>query len=733
VRKLRGIKAAAWAAVIVGTLAASAAVAMGDPGVTPSSVTLNLTPGGSATIPKTVSTPAIPPKPDIMILADTTGSMQPVLNALQQNLTSGSGLIPQVLAAQPDAEFGVADYKDMVNCADPYAYRLDQAITGDVSAVTTAVNNYSASGGCDDPEQQLNALYQIATNPAADGWRAGSTRIIAWFGDAPGHDPSYGHTLAEVESALQAANIRVVAVPISDGDGDGGLNGTGQAAAITNATGGTLVNSTNPSDVANAILAGLQNLPVTVTTSLSSCDPNLTVTEAPSSQTVTSGDSTGFTEGVSVSSSATPGTTLTCTVNFLLNGMSSPGFSESITENVPKANASISTSQTPTAVAGGAISDSATVTGFNPGGQVTFTLYGPGDNSCSTPIATRTGTLNGGTASSGNVNAGGPGTYNWMASYQGDSANNGAMSGCGSEQTVVTKATPSIGTTASGSVPQGGVVSDSAKVTGGFNPSGSVSFSLYAPGDSSCSSPIATRTGNLSGSSAASGNVTVGAAGTYNWVATYTGDTNNTTVSSKCGDEPVRVTPQQLTGRAYALTANASLLVGTSLLNVGPIPDTGSISTTSSSTTSTPCVATTSGLLNATALCAKVSTTAFPGSSTASASVATLGLGVLGIPSVTINGVQSTSTTSCSGSSGTTTIAFLQVGSTVVISKPTPIAPNTTINLGVVKLVLNEQTPVSGADKGLTVNAVHLTVNALGLAAINVIAASSESDIGNCA
>jgi hypothetical protein len=670
-----------------------------------------------------------------MILADTTGSMQPVLSALQANLTTaGTGLIPQVLAAQPDAEFGVADYKDMVDCPDPYAYRLDQAITGDISDVTTAVNNYSAGGGCDIPEQQLNALYQIATNPTADGWRDGSTRIVAWFGDAPGHDPSYGHTLSDVESALQAANIRVVAVPITDPDSEeyGGLDSTGQATAITNATGGTLVSSTDPSDVASAILAGLQNLPVTVTTSLSSCDPDLTVTETPTSQTVTSGNNALFTEGISVSPSATPGTTLSCTVNFLLNGMSSPGFSETITENVPKATSSISTSQTPTATAGSTISDSATVTGFNPVGPVTFTLYGPGDTGCANAIATKTGNLSGGTASSGPVPVGGVGTYNWVASYPGDGSNTGSTSPCGSEKTVVTKATPAISTNASPSVPAGGVVSDSATVSGGYQPSGNVSFSLYGPGDASCSNPLVTKTGTLTGGSAGSGNVTVGAAGTYNWVATYNGDGNNTSVSSKCGDEPVLVTPQTLTGRAYALSASANALLGTSLLNVGPIPDTGPISITSSSTTPTPCVATVSGLLNATALCAKVSTTAFPGSSTASASVATLGLGVLGIPSVTINGVQSTSTTSCSGSSGTTTIAFLQVGSTVVISKPTPIAPNTTINVGVVKLVLNEQTPVSGPDKGLTVNAVHLTVNSLGLAAVNIIAASSESDIGNC-
>jgi hypothetical protein len=112
--------------------------------------------------------------------------------------------------------------------------------------------------------------------------------------------------------------------------------------------------------------------------------------------------------------------------------------------------------------------------------------------------------------------------------------------------------------------------------------------------------------------------------------------------------------------------------------------------------------------------------------------VADTTVGIPAIPVVALGAVQSASTTTCGGSSGTTTIAYLKVGSTVVIAKPTTIAPNTRISVGVVTLVLNEQIPVTTPDRGLTVNAVHLTVNVVGLAKVNVIVASSESDIGNC-
>jgi hypothetical protein len=295
----------------------------------------------------------------------------------------------------------------------------------------------------------------------------------------------------------------------------------------------------------------------------------------------------------------------------------------------------------------------------------------------------------------------------------------------------VPKVTPSITTTPSASAPAGGNISDTATVSGGFNPSGTVTFQLFGPGDTSCATPIATRTAPLSGGTAASGHVTIGAGGTYRWVAGYSGDANNNAVTSPCGDEQVIVTPQKLTGRAHGLTASASL-AGIQLVDVAPLPDTGHVSTTSTSTTSVPCTATLSGLVSAHVLCAQVATTEFPGKSVATASVDDTTVGITGIPVITLQTVKSTSTTTCAGSTGSTTIASLKVGGTVVIAEPTAIAPNTTVNVGVVKLVLNEQVPFSSPDAGLTVNAVHITVNALGLAKTNVVLASSESDVGNC-
>jgi len=142
-----------------------------------------------------------------------------------------------------------------------------------------------------------------------------------------------------------------------------------------------------------------------------------------------------------------------------------------------------------------------------------------------------------------------------------------------------------------------------------------------------------------------------------------------------------------------------------------------------------PCVATLSGPLSAHVLCASVTTTAFPAVSTAAASVADLSLSMATLPTITIGAVHSTSTTSCGGSTGTATIAYLKIGSTVVIATPTLVAPNTHVTVGAVSLVLNEQVP---GPTGLTVNGIHLSVNGGGLAQTNLVVASARSGIGNC-
>ena len=252
------------------------------------------------------STPAILPKPDILYLADTTSSMGTALDDVRSAVPS---IADTVRSSQPEAWFGAAHYKDLT-CPGDVGFVLDHAIVSDIPSITAAIapntdapnTGWTALGGCDTPEDQLNALYQIAINSSDNGWRADSTRIVAWFGDAIGHDPSGDHTLDQVKSALTTAGIRVVAVNVGTAGGLGP-----QATAIAEATGGTVSTSASPSDVAAAIVAGLHNLPVTVGLSATCDTAGFTLGVTPASQTVTSGALAHFSVTMSVSETVTPG------------------------------------------------------------------------------------------------------------------------------------------------------------------------------------------------------------------------------------------------------------------------------------------------------------------------------------------------------------------------------------------------------------------------------------------
>ncbi|WP_447986195.1 vWA domain-containing protein [Nitrospira sp. Nam74] len=208
--------------------------------VSPSSYENTLGVGESVTIDKTVTIAAGRPTTslvDVFFLADTTGSMG---GAIASVISSASTIL-STTASLGNVQFGVGEYKDV---GDAFVYRTNQALTSNQALVTAGINAWSASGGGDLPEANLYGLQQVATTTA---WRPGSARILVWFGDATGHDPSLGVTEAAATAALVGQNIKVEAINVGD------LDGTGQATRITTATGGQLFNGVASSAVATAI------------------------------------------------------------------------------------------------------------------------------------------------------------------------------------------------------------------------------------------------------------------------------------------------------------------------------------------------------------------------------------------------------------------------------------------------------------------------------------------------
>lgn len=342
VRRILGARRRPVALFVVALAVAAIAgiAAAATPGVDPQTVTNTVNPGDSFNVAKTVHTPVIPPNPDIVFLADTTFSMVDTIANVQTNATTIMNTIAGT-AGVGTPEFGAANYTDF-DCTDPFPFHLDQAITSTISDVQNAINTWAAGDGCDVPEAQINALFQLATDSSV-GFRAPgtSTRIVVWFGDSSGHDPSGGHSKTDAINALVAAGIHVIAVPVSTASGDG-LNSTGQATDIANATGGTVLPSATPDQVSDAILSGLQNLPVTVSHT-ETCDPDASVSLTPTSpENVISGNDVTYDETVSVASSNPGGVTLHCTVTFLLNGVSGgPDFTESISVTVNGADLAV--------------------------------------------------------------------------------------------------------------------------------------------------------------------------------------------------------------------------------------------------------------------------------------------------------------------------------------------------------------------------------------------------------
>jgi hypothetical protein len=211
--------------------------------------------------------------------------------------------------------------------------------------------------------------------------------------------------------------------------------------------------------------------------------------------------------------------------------------------NTPIATPSINTTQQPaSATVGSSVADKATVSGgSNPTGTVTFKLYN-NPNGTGTPLFTDTEALVNGMATSAGYTATATGTDYWVATYNGDSNNNPVTSGTALEPVSITPATPSINTTQQpASATVGSSIADKATVSGGFNPTGTVTFKLYN-NPNGTGTPLFTDTEALVGGMATSAGYTATATGTDYWVATYNGDSKNNPVTSGTALEPVTIT-----------------------------------------------------------------------------------------------------------------------------------------------------------------------------------------------
>jgi len=134
---------------------------------------------------------------DVFFLFDLTGSMGGVINSAKANAID---VMDDIQALVPDAEFGTGSFRDYPSYYSSCGYSstygdsgdapwsLDQNITNDTTAVSTAINTYYADGGADGPESYARALYESQFI----NWRSSAKKVVVIFNDNVPHDCNLG-------------------------------------------------------------------------------------------------------------------------------------------------------------------------------------------------------------------------------------------------------------------------------------------------------------------------------------------------------------------------------------------------------------------------------------------------------------------------------------------------------------------------------------------------------------
>jgi hypothetical protein len=249
------------AAACVGMLA-QAMPAFGADTFTPNPVNVTLQAGASTNVNKTLHLDALPGAADIIIAIDTTGSMSA---AIAQAKSQATQLCTDVQNQIPNARFAVIDFKDIGDRpATNGVSILTPVFTASCSAVQSAINTMSASGGGDTPEAYNWVFHDAYTDATLDASRAANAvQFLVVLGDAPPHN-SPAPTVATA-----CGNQPPADVGISSDSEIAGLNSNGITLLMINyggvlscyqqlagATGGTAVNA--GSDLSGTIISEIQ-------------------------------------------------------------------------------------------------------------------------------------------------------------------------------------------------------------------------------------------------------------------------------------------------------------------------------------------------------------------------------------------------------------------------------------------------------------------------------------------
>lgn len=170
---------------------------------------------------------------DIFFLVDTTGSMSMAINNVKTSLAGF--IVPAVQGAIADVVMGVGDYRDFpvepFGSAGDWTFRLRQSMTVDIGPVQSALDGLRVGGGNDEPESQIEGLWEAAGGTCAAGggfgqacFRDASHPIIVVVTDARAHngvdaDTAYDSTVTarswgETSTVLNGHGVKIVGAAV---------------------------------------------------------------------------------------------------------------------------------------------------------------------------------------------------------------------------------------------------------------------------------------------------------------------------------------------------------------------------------------------------------------------------------------------------------------------------------------------------------------------------------------
>lgn len=187
---------------------------------------------------------------DIVIAIDCTGSMSGTI----ANVKANAQRIVQIIRERAATTwFGAIKFRDY---GDEFITTILMHPGESISAFQAAVNTMQSGGGGDWAEAYIEVVFQAAQDVT---WRQSARSLLIILGDAPPHDPLYGtgtsgsgHTWAQAAQAANSAEVIVSMIAVGQGVGNATVRQSYQY--MTAATNGIYMESSDPNQVADAII-----------------------------------------------------------------------------------------------------------------------------------------------------------------------------------------------------------------------------------------------------------------------------------------------------------------------------------------------------------------------------------------------------------------------------------------------------------------------------------------------